>query len=233
MCCTWETRKRNSPGAFTLLEILLAIALMAVVCTVTYMTFSVCVMAWKKGQAMSDSLHHGDFTIEQLSMALRSAYFPSAKPGGDATYGFSMEDNGDGPYSSDTISWAKLGTSLVGSDCPFAGSPHRVQFFVGTDEESEQVARIRAWPLFGQDEDFDPEQDVEPMTLSRGITGFNCRPAFEMKNDEIDWLDEWEETNRLPRLVEITLYLKPLEEGGEPLEIKRVVTLPVAPLAWK
>ena len=49
----------------------------------------------------------------------------------------------------------------------------------------------------------------------------------------IEWLDNWEMTNRLPAFVELTLYLEPLEEGGQPVEIKRVVDIPVAHLGWR
>ena len=40
-------------------------------------------------------------------------------------------------------------------------------------------------------------------------------------------MDEWEFTNSLPRLVEITVYLDPLEEFGDPVELKRVVEIPL------
>jgi len=211
---------------------MLAVALMAVVCTVTYLSFSIVSTAWKKGMALSDDLHHGDFAIEQLVMGLRSAYFPSGKTGGDPAYGFQMKDSGSGENSRDRISWVKLGGSLVGADCPFAGSPHRVEFTVDEDHDGESSAMVRAWQLQGQAEDFDPDK-VTPSFLSRNITGFNCRAAYEKVNDEIDWLEDWEETNRLPVFVEVTLYLKPLDSGEKPVEIKRVMTIPVSPLSWK
>ena len=228
MSCIWKTNRKSD--GFTLVEILLALTIMAVVCAVTYMTFSVTSTAWKKGMAMSDDLHHGDFAIEQLVMALRSAYYPQAG-GGNGMYGFQMKNNGDGEDSSDVISWVKLGSSLVGSDCPFSESPHRVQFWVGTDNNGESCAAVRAWQLQGQAEDFDPEK-IPPQFISKEITGFNCRVSYRKVNDEVEWLDEWEDalTNKLPTMVEVTLYMKPLSDGEKSVEIKRVVTIPVAPV---
>ncbi|MBN1557522.1 MAG: hypothetical protein JW951_05180, partial [Lentisphaerae bacterium] len=64
-------------------------------------------------------------------------------------------------------------------------------------------------------------------------TGFNCRPAFELDEEEgIDWLDEWEDTNRIPLYVEVTLYTEPAEEGGDPVAVRRAVSIPVAALCW-
>jgi hypothetical protein len=196
---------------------------MAVVTGVTYLTFSTVVTAWKRGMALTDDLHHGDYVVDQLVMALRSAYTVK----GSAEYGLFHEDDGGDARSSDMISWVKLGGALVGRDCPFAGSPHRVEFSVEEDDENEPAAAIRAWRLLGQPEDFESE-DVPLVFLSRQVTGFDCRCAAGMEDDEIEWLDEWEDTNSLPSFVEITLYMKPIEEGGDPVEMKRVLTIPVA-----
>lgn len=221
-------------SAFTLLEMLLAVSLMAAVCAITFLTFSVVSSGWQRGMTLSDDLHHGDYVIEQLVMALRSAYYPSAGENA-GTYGFWLKDGGSGENASDMISWVKLGGALVGSDCPFAGSPHRVKFSV-EPESGENSASVRAWRLEGQPEDFDPDK-IEPIVLSHDVTGFNCRVADpdQKTGAEIDWLDEWEDarTNKLPRIVEVTLYMKPLEAGEAPVEIKRVVAIPAAPLSWR
>ena len=50
---------------------------------------------------------------------------------------------------------------------------------------------------------------------------------------EIEWLDEWEYTNKLPTVVELTLYLQPMKEGDEPVEVKRIIGIPVAELGWR
>jgi len=225
-------RKPVRGAGFTLLEILLAVTIMAIVSSVTFMTFSAATSAWQKGTALVDSLHHGDYVIEQLVMGLRSAYFPDVK-GGDAEYGFVHEDNGDGATAEDTISWVKLGGALIGRESPFAETPHRIRFYLSDDEDGDRAATVQAWRLQGQPDDFDPEE-VEPVFLSKRVVGFNCRMAWELDDDgKIDWLDEWEETNRIPTVVEVSLYVEPVEKGGDPVELKRVVGLRVGALAWQ
>lgn len=223
-------RRKGAAGGFSLLEIMLAVAIMAAVSTVTYMAFSTIVIAWRRGVALTDHLHHGDFVMEQLVMALRSTYFPDSDAA-TTRHGFWLEDDGDGETESDVISWVKLGSSLVGNQERFQGTPHRVTFYVDKDEDGEQAVLVKAWRLDGQPEDFDPLEDVDPVPISRYVTGFNCRtisPDDVDDDGEFEWQDEWNYTNDLPLAVELTLYLPPIQEGGDALAVKRILEIPVA-----
>jgi len=226
---------RSGPGAlrgFSLLELLLSVSILAASALVTYLAFSTGVRAWRRGLQLTDELHHGDFVMDQLVMALRSAYYPDTDDAG-ATYGFWLEDNGAGEEARDVISWVKLGSALAGREEGFEESPHRVEFSLEEDEEGALAVAVRAWRVHGQPEDFEPE-DVIPVFLSRSLTGFNCSPAYPFRDsadEEIEWLDEWEHSNCIPTAVELTIYLPPVEEGEEPVQMKRVVGIPVAPLS--
>ncbi len=222
---------RNKTG-FTLIEVLFSVAILGMVTSITVMSFSSAVRAWRRATALSENLHHADFVLDQLVMGLRSAYYPDE--GGDVQgYGFVHEDDGDGPYARDTISWVKLGRSLIESDARFAESPHRVRFFVEDTAGGAGAAAVTAWQLIGQADDFDPDT-LEPLHLSRRITGFTVRSAYETDTaDAIDWLDEWEHTNQIPRVVAVTLYLQPLEDGEEPLPMSRVIEIPAGALSWQ
>lgn len=230
-----KTKNTNyrSPAStgFTLLEVLLAVTIMSVVATVTFMTFSAATSAWQRGTALVDRLHHGDYVMNQLVMALRSAYYPEGQ-GDQPAYGFQNINNGEGPEAEDEISWVKLGGALVGRDLPYAGSPHRVRFFLARDEEGRQSAAVVSWRIDGQPEDFDPET-LTPTFLSNRVKGFNCRTAWTLDKDgEVDWLDEWVETNRIPSMVELTLYIEPVGKGDPPVELKRIVGIRTAEVVW-
>jgi prepilin-type N-terminal cleavage/methylation domain-containing protein len=215
---------------FTLLEILLSVMILSVVATVTFMTFSAATTAWQRGSKLTDNLHHGDYVMHQLVMGLRSTYYPERI---DGAYGFLHEDDGDGETARDVISWVKVGGALIGRNSQISETPHRVEFFLDTDEDGDDVVAVRSWRLYGQDEDFDPES-IDPVFLSRRVVGFNCRMAWEFDDEgDIDWLDEWEETNRVPTVVEISLYVEPTVPGEDPVEMKRVIGLRVGALAWQ
>ena len=66
------------PGAarsagFTLLELLVALMILVFAFAIIWSTFSATVTAWQRGGQLLDELRHGDFVMEQLVSALRSA----------------------------------------------------------------------------------------------------------------------------------------------------------------
>jgi len=213
---------------FTLLEIMLAVALLAVAMSVTWMCFSVVTTAWKKSQQLSDDISHADYVMEQLVMGLRSSYYT------DGACGFWLKDDGDGSGARDSISWVKMGSALIGTESPIGGAPHRIVFTLEDEGSGESAVSVKAWRLRGLPENFDPEKDVKPVLIARGIVGFNCRvedptAAKNAKDDKaIEWSDEWKDTNRIPQYVELTLYMKPLDKGEDPVEVRRVVCIPIA-----
>mgnify|MGYP001575252347 FL=1 len=211
---------------------MLAIAILAIISALAYLTFSGVTAAWKRGMALSDDLHHGDFVMEQLVMALRSAYYPDSKDKSGSCYGMITEDLGDGETGADTISWVKLGGALVGNDSHLAGNPHRVKVSMEDAPGGKRGLAVRAWRLQGQPDNFNAD-NLDFACLSSRVVGFNCRTAHEKRGDEMDWLDTWDETNRLPTVVELTVYMEPLDANESPVELKRVFSVPVAPLSWQ
>lgn len=222
-------RRQKTERGFTLLELMLAVTIFSAVTVVMYMTLSVIAGAWQRSVVLSDNLNHGDFVMDQLIMGLRSSYYPES--GINPEYGFVHIDDGEGAGAEDSISWVKLGTSIVGKNCPFAGTPHRIEISMVEDDKGRGIA-YKAWRLQGQPEDFDPE-DIEPQIFSRRVAGFNIRTAIARKDDGVDWQDDWQHTNRIPIVLELTVYMDPREEGGEHVEIKRICPVPCAYISWK
>ena len=226
-----ESRIQNR-AAFTLIELLVALAIMTLVCGSAFALLSAVSKAWQRGTALSKDLHAGDFVIEQLVSALRSARYRNGEDG------LILKKNGHGPTASDSISWVKEGSDLVGVNSYMAKTFHHVRFFIGQDKKNGiQGAAFTAWgDEYLQPDDFDPNT-LEPEVLSDRITGLGIRVATnDFESEKIEWMDEWEGkcsaggdcTNHLPRFIEITLYLQPLEEGNPPLEMRRLVDIPIA-----
>ena len=231
--------KRRTPsarGAFTLLEILVAVAILGIVATTVAFVMGVGVEAWRAGAEMAEESHDGEGVMEQVVMALRSAYYP-ANGEADWEFGFQHEDGGDGETARDSFSWAKIGNSLVGEDTPWAGAAHRVRLFVSDSSENDGPGLyVSAWQMVGQAEDFDPEEDVEPLLLSDRVTGLDCRMQDPEKaveaGEPYEWIDEWTESNRIPDHVLVTLALRPQKKGAKPDVLVRCVQLPMSAVSW-
>jgi hypothetical protein len=75
---------------------------------------------------------------------------------------------------------------------------------------------------------------VEPFFISGKVKGLSCRVSTNRTEEGWEWEDEWKDaaTNRLPVAVEVTLFLEADEKDEAPVEMKRLVEIPLAPLAW-
>ena len=225
------THARPAQAGFTLLELLLALSIMVMATTVAFLTFSTVSRAWQRGQRLTDFLNEGDLVMEQIVAGLRSAYFPDSARG-TMSYGFWLDDEGGGDMAEDGISWVKLGDALLDPHAPESRAPHRIRLTFEQDDRGRPALAIRAWRPYAQPDDFDPEK-LDPMFLSTRVVGLDCEIATNAVEEKLEWETDWEETNRLPAAIKITLYIEPLEDGDKPTTITRAVGIPIAPLSWQ
>jgi len=207
-------------GGFTLMELLIALTIMAGAMTVIIASFVATMKGWQKGGQLLEELHHGDFVMEQLVSALRSIAFFN-RDGAGKNYGFRMEDESRGRYPTDFISFVCSGTAFIPADSPFANGLHRIEITIDDNDDGDPAVSVRAIPHLTDPEDW----KEDPWFVSTEVKGLNVR-FYEI--DEERWEDEWEDTNAIPSLVEVTLFMDPLEESGTPYEISRFVEIPVA-----
>ena len=215
--------KSNSlrPDGFTLIELLVALAIMAGAMAVIILTFTVTVRGWRRGSELLEELHHGDYVMEQLVSALRSAAFFYNDP---TRFGFWLEDLEGVDYPADKISFVTAGTAFMPPGSHLANGLHRIEITVQENEDGDPAVAIRAFPHLTEMEDW----EADPWFVSTVVKGLNVRTYNQQ--DE-DWEDEWEDTNAVPSLVEVTLFMDPVDdERGDPVELSRLVEIPVAPV---
>ena len=203
--------RRNRRIGFTLIELLVALAIFSLAAAMAAGAFWSVTKAWSRGGEMLEQLHYGEFAMEQLVTALRSAaWFPS-KP---SAFGFRLEG--------DTASWVTSGTAFLPPDSPLVNGLHRIS--VSADSVGgERGLVVRAWPHLSEEMD---ENDAEPWLVAPGVEEFDCE-WYDFDSDS--WSRDWEETNSLPKLVRVTLKMKKRAEFDEELELQRLVELEVAP----
>jgi len=245
---------RPSSSAFTLIELLVAVALLGMAMAMTFTTFYSVAKAWQRGTAMANDLDHGEYVMQQIVCGLRSSFFPpsaaqasnnaantnaantnavTATPTSGGSYGFVLEDHGNGVGARDIISWVKTGTALLRLNDPLYKGLHRVRLSIEEDGDAGSAVAVRAWRPYANSITFDP-MEITPHFVSGKVVGLDCRVAKEMKGHQWDWMEVWENesTNYLPLVVEITLYLEPLDLSEPPVEIRRTIEIPLGPWSW-
>ncbi len=212
---TLTSESRSPVFGFTLLEILVAVTLLATAFTIIMATFSTTLDGWRRSGEFLDRITHGDFVIDQMVSSLRStAYFKNRSD----KYGFWLDSKGGGDAPRDEISWVTSGAAFMLPDDPLSRGVYRIQLSV----EDEGLA-VRSAQHMKDELDMD---DVDPWFVSPRVKGLDC----EIYNfEEEDWDEEWEDTNAIPSLVRITLYLEPMERSDPPVKLQRIVEIPLAP----
>ncbi len=214
-----EMTSRHRQSAFTLIELILSISLLAVITVTAYLCLSTATRSWRVGVEAADSVNHGDYIMEQILMGLRSAYYPEVGTvdGSAGQYGMQLVNDGDEESARDSLTWVKLGSALVGADSEVANTPHKVVLSIvgkgesGNEELDAGGLVLSSWRMSALPEDFDPEDEnfVKPLLLMPGVVGLNFRvynpkdnleegklpgvedeeSSFEL-DDEKKWIDD-------------------------------------------
>ena len=141
---------------FTMIEMLLATMLVGILTTLSILTFQAVTHGWQASTDYLDKMQRTDYALNQLIIALRSAYWPESGDGGSSKssettrgggnkgeernqYGFydPYDREGDRPSDSDIIEWTKKGSALIGSENAMADSVHRVRVMILEEGDTE------------------------------------------------------------------------------------------------
>ena len=226
--------------AFTIVELMMAVFILSILTIVSTWTFHTLIRNWTLSTEMADNVQRTDYALAQITSALRSAYFPTS---GDVTNddGFQLEDGNprNEPDQSDMIAWTKLGPAIVGRNSRFAKSAHHVSIYVVEPGKSDVEAYANGGlvcDVIGEKkfrpDDFDDDdlENWDHFVLSEDVQGFNCRVIDKdqpFKDDMANWQDTWDNSNMIPRRVQLTFWMKPIDEGKEAYPIVRVIEIPL------
>ena len=240
--------------AFTMIEILLATLITAVLTTLSIVTFNAVSNGWQISTDYVDKTQRTDFALNQLVSGLRSMYYPHD---GEQSYdyGFVLTDNGDGeqPDKSDIIEWSKIGSAIVGSKSSVADTVHRVQVMILEEGNSDYKEPIEVTGLYARqcpdvalrsvenatDQDIDytfaNAELYQPVLIADGIVGFDCKvlknaEKSEAENDERQFEDEFAASNAVPYKVQLTFRISDPEGKSyrtNTAPIMRIVRIPI------
>jgi type II secretion system protein J len=217
-------RVRQPPRAFTIIEIMAALALFGLIIAAVYSSWIAIVRGSETGKKAAARVQRSRVVVRTFEQALTSARSFAA----DIQYYGFVAENGDDAVLSFV---AKLPRSFPRSGRFGDFDVRRVTFSLEPGPVSGKELVLRQNPLLM---DWDIDEKEHPVVLAENVK------AFEMEFKDLrtgDWLDEWTQTNQLPRLVKITLkwggqsgFSKRPEE-----EITRIISVPslTVPPGWQ
>lgn len=213
-------------GGFTLIEIMMAMAIFGLVLTAIYATWTLILKSSKLGLAAAAQVQRERISVRTIEDALTSTRSFAADL---QHYGF-IAENGDEAKLSFV---ARLSKSFPRSGKFGDFDVRRVEFSVESGPNYERELVMRQNPILM---DLDVDEKEHPLVLAKGVD----KLLLEFWDTRLnDWVDEWKQTNQLPKLVKVTVqFSEPNQRNSysqRKEEVTRIVALPsiTVPANWQ
>jgi prepilin-type N-terminal cleavage/methylation domain-containing protein len=204
--------------AFTLLEIMLAVTILALVGTAVYATWSAGLKGWKRSASITESLQRERVVMEMLAELTQSAvYFNSA----NSLYEFRGTHE---EQTGDSISFVTGSDLLLPATEAVAAGMRRVTISLERDTRGNPFLGIANAPAL----QLDDAPEAPTHFLSANVCGFRVRYRDPRSSS---WVEKWEEANLMPSAIEYTVAFGANDGRTPPVVVTRAVDLPVAAYA--
>ena len=219
-------KTKSLKSAFTLVEVLIAMAIFMMVMTAVYSTWIAIVRGSKAGLQAAAKAQRARIAVRCLQEALTTAVNYDYREELAARYSFEADSSGD--FSQITFA-AKLPSSFPGVSRYGGNTTRRVRFRVERNEAQKDQLVVEQFPLLlpSSKEDFSPFK----LVLSSEITGFVAEFYDPEAREGRNWSTEWSKTktNTLPSLVRIRIEQSSSTRKDAPQDITvAVVSIPSA-----
>jgi prepilin-type N-terminal cleavage/methylation domain-containing protein len=191
-------QKTSRRPAFTLIEIMVAIAIFSILVAAVYSTWILILKSSQVGQEAAAQVQRERIAIRTIEDSLTCIQSFQAS----MQYYIFNVTNGDQP----SLSFVARLPDIFPRNGRFDSNLRRLTFSVepvsgstGSDPEKDLV--LRQNPILM---DMDPDEQATPLVLARNVKDFvvEC-----WDTNALDWATEWDDTNSLPPMVRVTLTL--------------------------
>jgi len=184
-------RHSKFAGAFTLIEIMMAIAIFALLVAAVYSTWVVILKSAQVGQEAAAQAQRERVAVRTLEDSLTCIQSFQASM---QYYTFGVT-NGDQP----SLSFVSRVPDVFPRNGRFDSNLRRLTFSVEPVSNLEKDLLLRQNPILM---DVDPAEQATPLVLARNVKDFviECWDTNAM-----DWETGWDSTNSLPPMVRVTL----------------------------
>jgi len=212
---------RIRAAAFTLLEVLVALTIFALVLSLLYGTWRILVQSNAAALRLAANAQRSRMTIQTVEEALNSAVFFNANA---RHYAFLAEGSGD--FSSLSFV-AHLGPAFPGSGHFDGEAVRRVSFTVEPDADGVNALMLYQNSLLDQ---VSENVSAYPIVLARDVSGFLVEFMDQRRGE---FKSEWTQTNSLPALVRVSVgFGRKGRFSSDPAEVvTRIVRIPSAGVA--
>jgi type II secretory pathway pseudopilin PulG len=208
-------RNRRAEFAFTLLEIMLAVTILALVIAAVYSTWSAGLAGWKRSASVTENLQRERVILDTLADLTQSAVFFRSDKGLYAVEGKHEAQTGD------SISFVTGSDSLLPQTEIAAAGMRRVTIMLGRDQRGRAFLGMSNQPALAPDKAPDPVLHV----LSADVCGLGIRYRDPRS---VAWVDKWEEQSIIPSAIEYTIAFGANDGRTPPVVVTRTVELPAA-----
>jgi len=214
MMTTTACRQRDG---FTLVEILVALAIFGLVLTAIYASWTAILKASRVGLEAAAQAQRERIAIQTIEEALTAARSFAADL---QHYGFVAENGSDAMLSF----VARLPSSFPRGGRFGDFDVRRVAFSLESGQDSQRQLVMRQSPILME---FDEDENLHPLVLAKNVKEL----LFEFWDVRTgDWVEEWKQTNSLPKLVKVTLRLEDPNRrysySAQQEEIARIISIP-------
>jgi prepilin-type N-terminal cleavage/methylation domain-containing protein len=207
--------QRFNHRAFTLVEIMVAVAVFSIIIAAIYSTWILVLRSAKVGQEVAAQVQRQRIAVRTIEDSLSCIQSFQASM---SYYSFIVQ-NGDQPV----LSFTSRLPDIFPRNGRFDGfNLRRLTFAVEPGVNNEKNLVLRQNPILM---DMDSDEQANPLVLARNVKDFvvECWDTNAM-----DWVDEWDDTNSIPRMVRVTLTLGDKFSAGIP--ITREIAVPSSTL---
>ena len=202
--------------AFTLIEVMMAIVIFALVMAAIYSTWDLIIRASRVSQMAAARVQRERVAIHTIedSLTCIQSFQASMK-----YYSFIVsEDPPDLEF-----------TSRLPDNFPRNGkfgdfNVRQLQFTLAPGQNSEKDLVLRQKPILL---DLDEEEQKHPLVLARDVQTFKVEC---WDTNQAEWVTEWDNTNSIPPLIRVKLVLGGRDSGSgtkmAPLTVTRVIAVP-------
>ncbi len=209
-------------NGFTMLEVLIAISILSLIVAAIYSSWTSILHASKVGLDSTARVQRARIVVRVLEDSLSSALSFNAN---QRYYSFVAENGSEA-----TLSFVARLAKAFPRGGKFGDLDVRRLTFSVESTTGTPTLVLRQTPLMLE---MDEDEKQSPLVLAENVKKFQTEFWDTKKND---WIDEWTQTNQIPKLVRVTLQLADNAESHTVREpIVRVISLPsiMVPPAWQ